>query len=192
MSITFENKHKGYSINTNKEKNQGCDTNILDKSRIILKHITQKHNKVLCARMDLTYPEGYFPPKDNNHISEFTSKFIKHFKRNGYDPHYLWVREQSKDKRQHYHLMIAVDGNKMQFPNKLYKTAEKHWESTIGADSNGLVDWCNRHPAKSQDNSETQKTEKGKNSYRLRRNDPNFEDEFDACHKRVSYLASQP
>ncbi|MBI9113314.1 inovirus-type Gp2 protein [Maridesulfovibrio ferrireducens] len=181
MAITFKETYKGNSILTSKEKGLGCNTEILDKIRGFMNYTTQIHNKVLVVRLDLRYPKNYHAPEDNSHISEFTSKYIKQLKREGYDPYYLWVREQSREKHQHYHLMIAVDGNKMQFPHKLMTTAEKHWASTIGSDQDGLVDHCNK----------SRQGESQPNSYRLRRNDPDFDQVYDECHKRCSYLAKE-
>lgn len=181
MAVTFKQKHKGNSILTNKDKNQGCKAEILDSINSILKHTTQKHSKVLCVRMDLRYPSDFSASDKNKDIQGFASKFSKYFKRQGYDPHYLWVREQSREKHQHYHLMVAVDGNKMQSPYKLLNKAEEVWESTIGADQAGLVDHCNI----------SRKGERQANSYMLRRNDSDFDQVYDDCHKRCSYLAKE-
>ncbi|WP_419783795.1 YagK/YfjJ domain-containing protein [Maridesulfovibrio sp.] len=181
MAITFERKYKGNSILTNKEKQQGCRTDILDKMKSVIDHTIQKHNNVLCSRLDLRYPKDYNGPKDNKDIQVFMSKFIKYFKRNGYDPHYLWVREQSKEKHQHYHLMIAVNGNKMQFPHQLRKKATEHWASTVKSDQQGLVCHCDR----------SRQGDFQHSSYRLRRNDSDFDQVYDDCHKRCSYLAKE-
>lgn len=164
MAVTYNPIYKGNSILTNKEKGYGCKTEILDAIRSVLGYSIQKHNKVLCVRFDLRYPQGYFASKDNKHIQFFMSGFIKYFKRNGYDPHYLWVREQSSEKHQHYHLIVTVDGNKMQSPYKLLHKAEEVWASAINSYQSGLVDHCNR----------SRRGELQPNIYMLRRNSLTF------------------
>lgn len=179
MKITYDDKYNEKPINTYKDRLLGCQTNILDKIDLLLKHTTQKHNKVFCLRMDLRYPKGFRPLKNNMHLVLFMAKFRKHFKRMGYDPYYLWVREQSREKHQHYHLMILVDGNKNQHDYRLLKMAEKFWASTINSYQGGLVDHCNR------DRSGRPQT----NSYMLNRNAPDFQEVYNSCFHRCSYLA---
>ncbi len=180
MKITYDETYNGYPILTSKEKGLGCDEKILNRIDGLIEHTTQKHNKVLCVRMDLRYPQDYQAPTDNNHISEFISKFSIYFKRNGLDPYYLWVREQKQGRNnQHYHMIVLVDGNKMQYPHMLTKKAEEHWGSTLKLDGQGLVDHCTKSRS-----GETQV-----NSYRMRRNCDDYGHVKDACFERCSYLA---
>ncbi len=181
MSTTNESTHNGHSINTNKEKKQGCDTKILDKIGNLLDHATSKHNKVFCTRFDLKYPQGYHAPKDNAHISKFMSKFNKDLKRKKLDPVSLWVRERSREKHQHYHIAVMCDGNKIQFPHKINDLATKNWQQTINSENEGLVTYCNR----SRDG------QKQVSSYRLRRGAEDYNETYDACHHRLSYLAKE-
>ncbi|MBI9109977.1 inovirus-type Gp2 protein [Maridesulfovibrio ferrireducens] len=177
--ITYEPTYNGKNILTDKERGLGCKENILDRIDGLLDHTTQKHNKVFCIRMDLRFPKYYQVPADNQHISKFISKFNRYFKRQGVDPYYLWVREQSREKHQHYHLMVLVDGNKMQFPHKLIEKAEELWNSTLNIDGQGLVDHCTK----------SRSGEVQVNSYRMRRNDENYGQVRDDCFHRCSYLA---
>ncbi|WP_163296184.1 inovirus-type Gp2 protein [Desulfovibrio sp. JC022] len=181
MAVTYESTYKGNSILTDKEKGYGCKTEILDAMRSVIDSSVQKHNKVLCVRFDLRFPSGTSASEKNKNIQDFASKYKKHFKRQGYDPQYLWVREQSREKRQHYHLMVTVNGNKIQYPNRLLSKAEDLWKSTIGSEQDGLVDHCNR----------SRKGENQPNSYMLRRNAPDFDQVYDRCHKRCSYLTKE-
>jgi len=60
--------------------------------------------------------EKYTP--DNRELSRFIDKIkirlAKHYKTKRLG--YLWVREQERAKRQHYHLALFVDANKLQPP----------------------------------------------------------------------------
>ena len=179
--ITYDSTYNGKRILTDKERGLGCDTSILEKTDKLINHYTDKHNKVLCVRFDLGYPKEHIVPTDNKDFSKFTSTFNKNLKRNGLDPMYIAVREQSREKHQHYHVALLCDGNKVQHPHKIIKTAEKHWNAALNVEdkSNGLVDHCTR----------SRSGEKQVNSYRLRRNDADFEQVLNDSFERCSYLA---
>ncbi len=85
MSITYEDEYHGYPILTDKERKLGCETKNLEKVETFMDHTTEKHNKILCVRMDPRYPKDYIAPKDNKHMQKFISKHVKHFKRKGYE-----------------------------------------------------------------------------------------------------------
>ena len=185
MAITYENQYHGYSILTDKERKLGCETGYLNKIERLTDYVTEKHGNTLCVRMDPRFPKDYDAPKDNKHIQKFISKHVKHFDRQGYDPHYVWVREQSREKHQHYHLAVFYKGCKGMRPGPFLEKADEHWDQTIGYKSpdgkpSGLVDHCN----KDRDGNIQ------RNAYWLRRNDEKtFEKEKHACFERLSYFA---
>ncbi len=185
MAITYENEYHGRPILTDKEQKLGCDIKNLEKIESLTDYVTDKHVNTLCVRMDPRFPKGYNAPKDNKHIQKFISKHVKHFDRKGYDPHYIWVREQSREKHQHYHLAVFYKGCKGMRPAPFLEKAEEHWDQTIGVKSSdgqtsGLLDHCN----KDRDGNIQ------KNAYWLRQNDEKtFETEKDACFQRLSYFA---
>jgi len=164
---------------TDQQRGYECKTEILDKILSVMEHTTEKHNKVLAVRVDLRFPKDKHYPNDNKLFSKFTSPFVKDLKRQKLDPYYVAVREQSKEKHQHYHLVVFVDGNKVKFPNKVIKAAEKHWGKTVNDDKRGLVEHCTK----------SRSGEKQTNFYRLRRNDSDYEEHRTACFHRCSYLA---
>lgn len=178
---TYESTYNGKRILTNKKKGLGCDTEILDKTDRLISSYTEKHNKVNLTRFDLRYPKDHFAPDDNKDFSTFSATFNKDLKRKGLDPKYIAVREQSREKHQHYHVAVLTDGNKIQNPHVVLKTAEEHWNRTIGQDkdSKGLVDYCTK----------SRSGEKQTNHYRLRRGDENYDEDLNNCFERCSYLA---
>ncbi|WP_290920191.1 inovirus-type Gp2 protein [Halodesulfovibrio sp.] len=180
-NVIYDSTYKGHPINTNAEKHQGCYEDILQNTKGILDTQIAKHNKVHVARFDLRFPAEYSAHSDNDAISKCKDTFTRKLKRNGSDPKMLWVREQSREKHQHYHCFVAVDGNKHQAPQKLHAEVEKHWNRALDIDENtqGLVHHCNRD----------RKGDSVQNSYNLRRNDDNFQEEYDKCLMHFSYLA---
>jgi hypothetical protein len=62
----------------------------------------------------------------------------------GIDISILWVREQSREKHQHYHAIALIDGAKVQnYQSFLYEVA-RVWGYVLGCDASGLIDWCSR------------------------------------------------
>ena len=138
---------------------------------------------------DVRFPQGYDYPNDNELFSLFQESFIKNRKRAGYDPAYIAVRECSREKHQHYHVVLMMDGHKTQSPHDHIQTAERLWEKTLNlppkcdhtgrATSYGLIDDCMR-------NRQGQPQENG---VMLRKDDPEYERKYDQCFRRCSYLA---
>ncbi len=178
---TYESTYNGKRILTNKNKGLGCDTDILDKLDRLITFYTERHNKVGITRFDTRFLQNQFAPDDNKAFSRFIAPFTKALKRKGLDPKYIAVREQSREKHQHYHVAVLTDGNKIQHPHVIIKAAEEHWNRTIGQDKDykGLVDYCTK----------SRSGDKQTNHYRLRRGDENYDEELNNCFERCSYLA---
>ena len=97
-----------------------------------LNNMISHHHKLLLVRSDLHL---YDYTEDNKLISDFMRKLIKRLKsrykvkRVGY----LWARERvlkhtdNHNKPQHYHLLIVLDGSKVQHPSRIHKLIEDIW-----------------------------------------------------------------
>lgn len=181
LNVTYESSYEGMPINTNKEKNQGCITEILELQKGILDDQIAKHNKVHVLRFDLRFPQGICVPDDNSAISTFCDTYTRNLKNNGADPKIVWAREQSREKHQHYHCMLAVDGNKHQEPHNLLKKAEKYWGKAVGmaGPAKGQVDYCNKG----------REGNRVDNRYNIRSDDPNKDKVYADCFYRCSYMA---
>lgn len=179
-NVTYEPTFNGKPILTDKDKGYGCRKDILKKIEERIDHATDSHRKTLITRMDFRYPQGYDVPSNNKQMSSFLSKFNRNLKRNDNDPQYVCVREQSREKHQHYHLLLLTNQKNHQFPHKMIEKAEDLWASSLGVDSaKGLVDHCTK----------SRTGEKQRNSYRLNQNEDDFEQKKTEAFKRGSYLA---
>ena len=104
-------------INTG-TNNQGVYFEIINSTIQQLDLALQIHKRVLVHQFILQ-PSKY---TGNN---EPLSKFIKRLKQWIYRNYkitnigYIWVRELERSKKQHYHIAIFLDGNKIQHPKKL-------------------------------------------------------------------------
>jgi hypothetical protein len=123
QDIEFEGKK--FRIN-NPNGCKGCFVGILDRIVSQLSAILSHHCKVFVC-MEI------FPVTDYSADNELFSKFIKKYtkrlrirfglSRVGY----VWVREQGVGEAQHYHLVLFLDGNKVNFHHNVFKIAEEMW-----------------------------------------------------------------
>lgn len=187
--ITYEDQYQGHPIMTDNARQLGCKESILQKIDQVITDMSSRHSKVFFMRYDVRFPQGYDYPNDNELFSQFQESFIKNRKRAGYDPAYIAVRECSREKHQHYHVALMMNGHKTQNIHDHIQTAERLWEKTLNLSpkhddagrvtSYGLIDDCMR-------NRQGQPQENG---VMLRKNDPEYERKYDQCFRRCSYLA---
>ena len=180
-TITAETYHD-YPIMTDKAKGLACDIKILNEIERQLDYAEATKSKTLFMRYDIRFPEGY-DHADNGVFREFQSKFMKNLSRQGLKPQYIAVREQSREKHQHYHVALLLDGQKTQSIHNHIQTAERLWDTTLGLPARengyGLIDDCT-----------TSRTgEKQVNGVMLRPDDPDMEAKKADCFRRASYLA---
>ena len=179
---TIEKTYHGYPIMTDKERELTCDTKILNEIERQFDYAEETKSKVFFMRYDIRFPER-FDHADNNVFREFQSKFMKNLSRQGLKPQYIAVREQSREKHQHYHVALLLDGQKTQSIHNHILDAERLWDSTLGLPARengyGLIDDCTK----------SRSGEKQENGVMLRYDDPWRGDKKDDCFRRASYLA---
>ena len=121
-------------IEYNGEKLEICNSsNYGVYKKIVISFIEQldasikTHKRVLVIRAD--FHLNYFTD-DNKKLSNFI-KNIKQYLNRHYeisDVGYQWVREQEKSKKQHYHLALILDANKIKYPSKLNMIMKEKWK----------------------------------------------------------------
>lgn len=124
-----------------------------------------KFSKVLVVRLDLRLKEY---SKNNKVVSQFISALQKKIKSAYGEFAYIWVREQSKAKQQHYHLAYFFNGHKIAHPSKVITFIQSKWENVSAGGSVYIPDNC---------------------FYQLFTNQPNFYQSFKDAVYRLSYLA---
>jgi len=84
------------------------------------------HKRLLVHRVDLHLNKF---SSDNKVISRFINRLKQWLKRNyGLDKiGYIWVREQDRSDKQHYHLALLLDGNKIRHPKRLNEQIKEMW-----------------------------------------------------------------
>ena len=179
---TTESMYNNHTIMTNKERGLACDIKILDEIERQFQYAEATKSKSYFMRYDVRLPEG-LDHTDNGLFREFQSKYIKNRSRKGLKPQYVAVREQSKEKHQHYHVALWLDGQKTQNIHDHITTAERLWNKTLGLPDKengyGLIDDCTK----------SRSGAKQINGVMLRRDDPEYASKKDDCFRRASYLA---
>jgi len=171
MAITYDSHFNGYPIQTNKEKNQGCYTDILQKLQNQMDYMTKNHSKVFQVSLVVQYPANYSKTPQQKDFSKL-SKNLKRNLENNYtipkegekrgksrkdkdgntitsshqvDPSIVLVPEQhNPGKSPHGHAVIQVNGNAKRNPIDIVERAKREWGTVLGVeDPKGLVHYCN-------------------------------------------------
>jgi hypothetical protein len=182
-----EATYNGHPIQTDKKKGLKCDKKILKKIETTFDHALNDHNmdRILFVRYDVRMPDdGKVRNKKeaNNLFRTFQGKFIKNLDRQGLNPHYVAVREQSKEKHSHFHVMLLLDERKTQSIKKHIDKADELYANTLELSGRkGLIDDCtkDRH-GKTQ-----------KNGLKIKKNSPGFQEQFNEAFQWASYLAKE-
>ena len=132
---------------TNNARGLACDIKILNEIERQFQYAEATKSKSYFMRYDVRLPEA-LDHTDNGLFREFQSKYIKNRSRKGFKPQYVAVREQSKEKHQHYHVALWLDGQKTQNIHDHITTAERLWNKTLGLPDRengyGLIDDCTK------------------------------------------------
>ena len=114
---------KRYKVNPGKPgvkgKFSGIYTPIMHKVIDELEYCEQKYKRVFVFIFELHNKDRYAP--ENTDVSKFFKRIKKKIKTqyNINEIGYVWAREQEKAKAQHYHCALFLDGDRINFPERL-------------------------------------------------------------------------
>ena len=173
-----------HPILTDKDRGLRCDKKILQAIDTAFNHFFDNHDRGFFIRYDPRLPEDDYSHPSNEAFRAFQANFVKNLSRQGFDPHYVVVREQSsepsRENHQHYHGFLLLDGRKTQHIDKHIKKADELWANALGIPgTRGLVDDCTKDKY----------GHKQPNGVMLRKDDPDYQRKLDGCIQRASYLA---
>jgi hypothetical protein len=173
--VIFGNTYKGYPLSKTRKKFKGFYVEILDPIIAILESYTERHGRVLFVPLVLKYPAGssHKYPDDNVLLSQFINSFLRHYRRNGADPEYLWAREYSGEDLLHYHTILLLDLNYTRDPEGVKLVATELWRRRLGIPKG--EGYVHLDPSNFE--------------YKLIRSDYHFQQDLNSCFEQVSYLA---
>ncbi|NHZ46313.1 YagK/YfjJ domain-containing protein [Nitratidesulfovibrio liaohensis] len=149
MFIT-EKTHRDYPVQAYDGK--PCRRDILDAIIDRIEYMTNRFSRVLFIRFDLRYPRDFYSSRKNNDIQRFFNSFTRYLSRKGIAFQYVWVREQSREKHQHYRVMLPLNGNLTCHSWNHIERAERLWQRALG------IDYPGRTPPKMRPKQRRQQT----------------------------------
>ena len=117
---------------------------IKNRNSALLDHALDAHSRILMVRFDVRYPKDIQAPADNTLLVKFIKDYSRYLRRQGYDPVYLWCREQNESHNHHYHVCFLLDGTKVRYMPTLKKATEI-WNRKLDRpiDTKGVIHYCN-------------------------------------------------
>ncbi|MGE4297911.1 MAG: inovirus-type Gp2 protein [Desulfovibrionaceae bacterium] len=131
-------------INTGVDGMYYCYLEILQKLYNLMQYMTYRHSKTLFIRFDVRFPEHYATDGGNSEISHLFKDLREKAQYDSIELVFLWVREQSWEKHQHYHCIVMIDGSKVQYYQRFIFQVIKAWSRVLRCDASGLIFWCNQ------------------------------------------------
>lgn len=203
VKVTAE--YEGHPVLVGKYKQFSYNEHHLKNNLQLLESCVKRHNKVFSWRMDIRLPQDHEKVKveksPRKFIKDFLNSYTNNLARRKLDPDYVVKMEQESSENPHFHAQFFVDGNKAKDQKELCEMGEALLEKQLGMEegtAGGLIDYTAKPSGNKKQNinleeNEQQKEEewktRRKNSYMIRRGSPKFEEQFDACYERSSYLA---
>jgi len=175
-NITFENHYNNHSINA---KVSGCYEKALSKIENIMNEMVSKHSKIMTVRFDIRYPDNDNINTSSERISDFAYNLKRSLDRETFegghktDAKVIHVQEQESSSHPHHHFAVIVNANAKQNAYPILEKANTLWKTMMKTNEDGLVDFCNRY----------------ENGIIIRRNSPDYEEQYDKTFYQLSYLA---
>ena len=175
-NITFDSTYRNHPINSNKS---GCYEKVLEKIENIMNDMLDKHSKIMTVRFDIRYPDNDNTNTSSERISDFAYNLKRNLDRETFegghktDAKVIHVQEQESSSHPHHHFAVIVNANAKQNAYPILEKANTLWKTMMKTNEDGLVDFCNRY----------------ENGIIIRRNSPDYEEQYDKTFYQLSYLA---
>ncbi len=125
---TFTHNGKSYRVNAAKS---GLYIPMLERMIEQFEIAADKWGRVFVLRFDLHI---HINTKNNKVITDFNKRLFQKLKREyGFNEiGYCWAREREKEKAQHYHFVLFLDGDLIRHSKRIKKMIKASWERPTG------------------------------------------------------------
>jgi hypothetical protein len=89
--------------------------------------MVEQHCKVLFVRFDVRFPRGTIHDGPNTEISRLMKELKSYYKAQRIATHYIWAREQWSSDAPHYHVVLLLNGSRVQNPMGVWVEAAEIW-----------------------------------------------------------------
>jgi len=100
-----------------------------------------RHCKVFFVRFDVRFPAGTVHKGPNIEISRLVKDLTSYYTDHDIATHYIWVREQWSSDAPHYHVLLLLNGSRVQSPMGVWTKAAEIW-SRITDGPSALIQQC--------------------------------------------------
>lgn len=119
LAITRDSNYRNYPLLDYDGPGRGFYTAILDRLIDRLEYQLAAHGKVLMIRLVAKYPDEVDAEKSNQCFQYFMEEYRRKLMIHDFSPQYVWVREQHTSKNPHYHFVLFLNANRIQYFNRL-------------------------------------------------------------------------
>lgn len=162
-----------HDIHKSPKKNRVNYCHILKKSISILDYMTNKHDKVIIYRLDLSFPSNEFFINENINFDKYVDSITRLCDRHNFSPKYLWIRAYSQtNSKYNYHLFLLFDGHNIMNSEIIIEKSNKLWMKLLKTNITGLI-----------------KYSLGDNGIMIDQNSPDYMETIEKCIFNVSYFA---
>ena len=130
---------------THEPENYTYIPEILERIKQRMDLMLAQHCKVLFVRFDVRFPLGTVHRGKNEEISWLMKVLMSYYYEHGVAAHYVWVREQKDSEAPHYHVIVLLNGSRIQYPMGVWTKAAEIW-SEITSGPLALVEQCWARP----------------------------------------------
>jgi len=145
QATTNARRFENFPINTGLNGEHACFVEMLQKIHDRLIYMVTKHCKVLFIRFDLRFPKDYYSDLSNDTVSHLFKILKENAGTKKIDFQFMWVREQSREKHQHYHCILLINGSKVQNYRRVLEYISQIWARLLNCNPDGLVDFCHKN-----------------------------------------------
>ena len=121
--------YKGLELPINANEEYKCIPVLIERLADEFLASLQLHSKVLVVRVDIHTNEQDLKNKSIEDLLRWLKQDLRRNYRMRNIGH-LWVREDGIKKRKHWHLVLLLDGNKVQDSRSVINKMKSYWENT--------------------------------------------------------------
>lgn len=180
-------------INTGSNNQYLCYDIILQRLYERMDYMCKKHCRVLFVRFDVRFPQHYQNDGGNREISHLFKILKENGSNNGFDLQFIWAREQSREKHQHYHCVALLNGSRNKNAYSFLLEVSRIWSHVLGCDATGLIHQCGANDQGQQSNNGImiQRPVQKAVGNELEMQQADFDKNFAICFEWGSYLAKE-
>ena len=100
------------------------------------------HCKTYVVRLDVRFPQGSKHDGKNSTVSELLRRLKAYYAYHRIDCRYVWAREQKHSDVPHYHLLLLLDGSRIENGWGVWSVAARTWSGLLDTNCDACIHLC--------------------------------------------------